>query len=55
MDRELDDLFQLANSLPKHLHDKMQTLVGEVRGQYRTWIYLTWISGVSAPCCWWDS
>lgn len=47
VDHELDDLFRLANSLPKHLHDKMQTLVDEVRGQYRTWIYLTWISGVS--------
>ncbi|MFO0817590.1 MAG: HAMP domain-containing sensor histidine kinase [Pirellulales bacterium] len=45
IDRELDDLFQLASSLPNHLHGKMQSLVNEVRWQYRAWIYLTWISG----------
>lgn len=47
VDRELDHLFQLASSLPKHLHDRMQSLLDEVRGEYRTWIYVTWISGVA--------
>ncbi|MFO0904721.1 MAG: HAMP domain-containing sensor histidine kinase [Pirellulales bacterium] len=45
VDLELDTMFQLASSLPNHLHGKMQTLVNEVRGQYRVWIYLTFISG----------
>ncbi len=47
VDRELDEMFQLASNLPNHLHGKMQSLVTEVRGQYRTWIYLTMISGAA--------
>jgi len=50
LENELALLFQLANSLPGHLHARMQTLVDEVRFRYRTWIYMAWGSGTIGAC-----
>jgi signal transduction histidine kinase len=50
VEAELTMLFQLANSLPSHLHARMQTLVDEVRFRYRTWIYMAWGSGTIGAC-----
>ncbi len=50
LENELTLLFQLANSLPGHLHARMQTLVDEVRFRYRTWIYMAWGSGTIGAC-----
>jgi len=50
VETELALLFQLANSLPGHLHARMQTLVNEVRFRYRTWIYMAWGSGTIGAC-----
>jgi signal transduction histidine kinase len=50
VENELALLFQMANSLPGHLHARMQTLVDEVRFRYRTWIYMAWGSGTIGAC-----
>ncbi|MFM7070775.1 MAG: sensor histidine kinase [Planctomycetota bacterium] len=50
VENELSLLFQLANSLPGHLHARMQSLVDEVRFRYRTWIYMAWGSGTLGAC-----
>jgi len=42
LDHELAELQNLTTSLPHHLFGRMQTLVSEVRGQYRTWSFLSW-------------
>lgn len=42
LDHELAALQNLTTSLPHHLFGRMQKLVGEVRGQYRTWSFLSW-------------
>lgn len=42
LDHELSELQNLTTSLPHHLFGRMQTLVSEVRGQYRTWSFLSW-------------
>ena len=46
LDDELASLNHLTSSLPGFLHKRMQNFVVEVRGEYRTWIYLTWITTV---------
>jgi signal transduction histidine kinase len=38
----------LAAQLPGHLHAKMLDLQGYVRGYYRIWIVLTWITSMAA-------
>jgi len=48
LDAALADLHSLTLSLPQHLHRRLYDLAGEVRGQYHTWIALTWISSVTA-------
>ena len=44
LDEELLQLADLTNTLPKFLQNKMLEFREEVRGQYRTYIVLTWIS-----------
>ena len=46
LDDELQQLADLTNELPKFLQNKMLAFREEVRGQYRTWIVLTWITSV---------
>ncbi|MDA7951450.1 MAG: HAMP domain-containing protein, partial [Pirellulaceae bacterium] len=45
---DLDELQTLAYKLPVNLHQKMHTLAGEVRTQYRTWIIINWSTSVAA-------
>jgi len=45
---EIKLLHQLTDELPRYLTKRMKNLQGEVRGEYRTWIVLTWISSLSA-------
>jgi two-component system, NtrC family, sensor kinase len=45
---ELEDLQTLAAELPRHLHEKIHGFAGEVRGQYRTLIILSWIASVAS-------
>lgn len=44
LDNSLAELHIKALQLPRHLQQRMHQLVGEVRGEYRTWIVLTWVS-----------
>ncbi len=46
LDAELENLHQLANALPSYLQARMHNFAGEVRGRYRTWIILTWVSTI---------
>ncbi|MFV1964073.1 MAG: sensor histidine kinase [Pirellulaceae bacterium] len=45
---ELQELRQLASSLPIHLQKRMQDLRGNVRGQYHALIGLTWATSILA-------
>lgn len=38
---ELERIEHLSAGLPGHLHKRMSSLLVDVRGRYRTWIYLT--------------
>jgi two-component system NtrC family sensor kinase len=42
--REVEELHRLCTNLPKHLNDRMQHLVSDVRAQYRTAIVTAWIN-----------
>ncbi len=44
LDEELQQLADLTNKLPKFLQNKMLEFREEVRGEYRTYIVLTWIA-----------
>ncbi len=46
LDAELEQLHRLANALPSYLQARMHNFAGEVRGRYRTWIILTWVSTI---------
>ena len=46
LDEELEQLADLSGELPKFLRDKMRAFRDEVRGQYHTWIFLTWTATV---------
>ena len=43
---ELGELHRLTNELPTHLQSRMESLASEVRIKYRSWIALTWITGL---------
>ena len=43
---ELEELDELARELPGHLHDRMQHLKGNARGEYHTLIGLTWTTSI---------
>ncbi len=45
---EVDHLHVLSDQLPSHLQRRMHDFAGEVRGQYRTWIILTWVTSALA-------
>ncbi len=46
VDEELERVHSLANSLPEHLQNRMLSIRDEVRGQYRTWIVLSWTTTI---------
>ena len=46
--QELHSLNQLVGNLPAHLQQRMHQFAGQVRGQYRTLIVLTWITSILA-------
>ncbi|MFM8251645.1 MAG: sensor histidine kinase [Planctomycetota bacterium] len=46
-DEELERIEQLSAALPNHLHQRMFSLLADVRGRYRTWIYLTSFSAIT--------
>lgn len=48
LDEALADLHARTLSLPLHLHQRLREFAGDVRGQYRTWIVLTWVSSILA-------
>ena len=48
LDEALAGLHSRTLSLPLHLHQRLRELAGEVRGEYRTWIVLTWVSSFLA-------
>ncbi len=43
---ELDGLYKLAGTLPKHLQDRMLQLKGNARGEYHTLLGLTWTTSI---------
>ncbi len=46
LDAALADLHQSTLELPVHLHQRMSQLAGDVRGQYRIWIIMSWVSSL---------
>ena len=46
LNAQLRRLHDLTWELPKFLHNRMYTLADEVRTRYRTWIVMTWITGI---------
>jgi len=48
LDEALAGLHSQTLSLPLHLHQRLHELAGEVRGEYRTWIVMTWVSSIVA-------
>lgn len=48
LDQALTDLNMLALQLPLDIQRRMHQFAGEVRGQYRIWIVLTWVTSISS-------
>jgi two-component system, NtrC family, sensor kinase len=46
--RNIESLQRLCTDLPKHLNDRMQHLVSDVRSQYRTAIITAWVNAFVA-------
>ena len=44
----VDHINELAAELPAYLNTRMNAFVVDVRGQYRTWIVLAWVSTISS-------
>lgn len=47
LEKELDKLHSLTIELPVFLHKRMSRFAIDVRGRYRTWIVLTWVTSLS--------
>ncbi|MEX2176008.1 MAG: HAMP domain-containing sensor histidine kinase [Pirellulaceae bacterium] len=45
---QVDDMYELAGTLPNELHQRMLDFAKEVRIEYRTWIVVEWIAAASA-------
>ncbi|MFM2095501.1 MAG: hypothetical protein RIS70_2625 [Planctomycetota bacterium] len=45
---QLDHISDLCSELPSNLHTRLSAFAGEVRGQYRTWIILNWITTIAS-------
>ncbi|MFT7640841.1 MAG: two-component system NtrC family sensor kinase, partial [Pirellulaceae bacterium] len=45
---QLDDLHRLSGELPSHLQSRMHQFAGEIRGEYRALIILTWVTSILA-------
>ena len=46
LQEELERLATLSGELPQFLRDKMRAFRDQVRGQYHTWIFLTWTATI---------
>jgi signal transduction histidine kinase len=44
----VDDMYDLAGTLPNKLHDRMHDFANVVKVEYRTWIVVEWIAAVLA-------
>jgi two-component system, NtrC family, sensor kinase len=44
----VEDMYDLAGTLPNKLHDRMHDFAQEVKVEYRTWIVVEWIAAVAA-------
>jgi signal transduction histidine kinase len=42
LSERVEEMYELAGTLPKELHDRMHDLARQVRSEYRTWIFLEW-------------
>lgn len=45
---ELEQLHLLTGELPTYLQQRMESLAHDVRGKYRTWIVLTWVTSAAS-------
>ncbi len=48
IEAKVDDMYQMAGTLPNKLHDRMHEFAKEVRVEYRTWIVVEWIAALLA-------
>jgi len=48
LDDEIENMQNLSKELPTFLEQRMDAFAGDVRGRYRTWIVLTWVTSVAA-------
>jgi two-component system NtrC family sensor kinase len=44
----VEEMYDLAGTLPNKLHDRMHDFAKEVKVEYRTWIVVEWIAAVAA-------
>ncbi|HEX5105254.1 MAG TPA: HAMP domain-containing sensor histidine kinase, partial [Pirellulaceae bacterium] len=44
----VDEMYDLAGTLPKELHDRMHDFAQQVKTEYRTWIFLEWTATIGA-------
>lgn len=44
----VDEMYDLAGTLPKELHQRMHDFAKEVKVEYRTWIVVEWVAAVLA-------
>lgn len=44
--KKLSDMQSQVNALKPHLYERMQSLSAEARGQYQTWIGISWSTGI---------
>lgn len=44
----VDEMYELAGTLPKELHQRMHDFAKEVKVEYRTWIVVEWVAAVLA-------
>jgi signal transduction histidine kinase len=45
---QVEDMYDLAGTLPNKLHDRMHDFAKEVKVEYRTWIVVEWIAAMLA-------
>jgi signal transduction histidine kinase len=48
MSARVDEMYELASTLPNELHQKMLDFAKQVRIEYRTWIVVEWIAALAA-------
>jgi signal transduction histidine kinase len=46
MSVRVEEMYELASTLPKELHDRMHDFARQVKTEYRTWIFLEWTATI---------